>query len=106
MPVVSFHGPDQHNLSRPSRDAIPAANASLTALRLYFRNIKAGVPFDAGALSLDYSLQLQNGIANWALANPSGPQGAASGGAPSAAAGRKRFDTSHGVNVKPVGRDG
>ncbi len=94
------------NLSRQSRDAIPPANASLATLKLYFRNIKSGVPFDAGALSLDYSLQLQNGIANWAQANPSGPQGAASGAAPSAAAGRKRFDTSHGVNVKPVGRDG
>lgn len=94
------------NLSRQSRDAIPPANASLATLKLYFRNIKSGVPFDAGALSLDYSLQLQNGIANWAQANPNGPQGAASAGAPSAAAGRKRFDTSHGVNVKPVGRDG
>jgi hypothetical protein len=94
------------NLSRQSRDAIPPANASLTTLKLYFRNIKSGVPFDSGALSLDYSLQLQNGIANWAQATPNGPQGAASGGAPSAAAGRKRFDTSHGVNVKPVGRDG
>ena len=94
------------NLSRQSRDAIPPTNASLATLRLYFRNIKSGVPFDAGALSLDYSLQLQNGIANWAQANPSGPQGAASGGVPSAATGRKRFDTSNGVNVKPVGRDG
>jgi hypothetical protein len=94
------------NLSRQSRDAIPPANASLATLKLYFRNIKSGVPFDAGALSLDYSLQLQNGIANWAQANPSEPQGAASGAAPSAAGGRKRFDTSHGVNVKPVGRDG
>jgi hypothetical protein len=105
---LSCHSTAQINtdLSRQSRDAIPPANASLTTLRLYFRNIKSGVPFDTGALSLDYSLQLQNGIANWAQANPSGPQGAASGAAPSAAAGRKRFDTSHGVNVKPVGRDG
>lgn len=105
---LSCHSTAQINpdLSRQSRDAIPPANASLTTLRLYFRNIKSGVPFDTGALSLDYSLQLQNGIANWAQANPSGPQGAASGAAPSAAAVRKRLDISRGVNVKPVGRDG
>lgn len=94
----------QPDLSKASRDAIPAANASLQTLRLYFRNVKSGVPFDAGALSLDYSLQLQNGIANWAQAHPGGPPGAAS---PTAAAvpNKKRLDASHGVNVKPIGRD-
>ena len=93
------------NLSRASRDAIPPANASLATLKMYFRNIKSGVPFDAGARSLDYSLQLQNGIANWAQANPSAPPGAAPVGRRSAPA-SQRFDRSHGVNVRPVGRDG
>ena len=32
----------------------------------YFRNIEAQTPFTTGRLSVDYSLQLQNGIANWA----------------------------------------
>jgi hypothetical protein len=105
---LSCHSTAQINtdLSRQSRDSIPPANASLQTLRLYFRNIKSGVPFDAGSLSLDYSLQLQNGLANWAQANPNGPQGAASSAQPSAAAGGKRLDTSRGVNVKPIGRDG
>ena len=90
------------DLSRPNRAAIPPANASLQTLRLYFRNVRAGQPFDAGALSLDYSLQLQNGIANWAqAAADNGPQGAV------AAAGmaRGRLDGSRGVRVQPVGRD-
>jgi hypothetical protein len=92
----------QPDLSRPTRAAVPAANASLQTLRLYFRNIRAGRPFDAGAFSLDYSLQLQNGIANWALANlqgpPAGPQGATASGA-------RRLDASRGVNVRPINRD-
>ncbi|MGL4575212.1 MAG: hypothetical protein ACRCV9_10530 [Burkholderiaceae bacterium] len=87
------------NLSETTRGAIPPANANIETLRLYFRNIRAGQPFDAGALALDYSLQLQNGIANWAQANPGGPQPAA------ATARRARLDTSRGVNITPIGRD-
>ena len=41
----------------------------------WFRNIKAAQPFDAGARSLDYSLQLAMGIQNFRAAN--GPPGAA-----------------------------
>jgi hypothetical protein len=95
----------QPDLSKPARAAIPAAGASPQTLALYFRNIKSGVPFDAGALSLDYSLQLQNGIANWAQANPGGPQGAAPAILASPAPRRQRLDLSRGVNVKPIGRD-
>lgn len=104
---LSCHSTAQINpdLSRASRSAIPPANASLSTLRLYFRNIKAGEPFDAGARSLDYSLQLQNGIANWAQANPDPPPAATSPSRPAAASAR-RLDRSRGVNVTPVGRDG
>jgi hypothetical protein len=59
--------------------------------------------FDAGARWLDCSLQ--NGIANWAQANPSAPPGASPVGRRSAPA-SQRFDRSHGVNVGPVGQDG
>jgi hypothetical protein len=90
------------DLSRPTRGAVPPANASLTTLRLYFRNIRAGQPFDAGQLSLDYSLQLQNGIANWAQAN--GPSLVAAPRA-AGAAGRPVFDARRGVKVEPIGRD-
>lgn len=95
----------QNDLSRPNRAAIPPANATLQTLRLYFRNIKAGTPFDANARSLDYSLQLQNGIANWAQA--AGPSSAPPGPAMarSAAAARRGLDRSRGVNIQPIGRD-
>jgi hypothetical protein len=95
----------QPDLSRSSRAAIPPATATLETLRLYFRNIKSGAPFDAGALSLDYSLQLQNGIANWAQSSPGAPQGAAPPAMASAGAARGRLDRSRGVNVRPIGRD-
>jgi hypothetical protein len=95
----------QPDLSEPARSAVPPANASLQTRRLYFRNIRAGQPFDAGALSLDYSLQLQNGIANWAQANPGGPQPAGPSGAAASKAG-KRLNATRGVNVRPIGRDG
>lgn len=93
----------QNDLSRPGRAAIPPANATVQTLRLYFRNIKSGTPFDANALSLDYSLQLQNGIANWAQA--AGPSSAPRA-AGAAGAARGRLDRSRGVNIRPVGRDG
>lgn len=94
----------QPDLSRTARAAIPPASATDATLRTYFRNIKSGQPFDAGALSLDYSLQLQNGLANWAQANPGGPQ-PIPGARLNAIAKSKRLDASRGVNVQPVGRD-
>ena len=94
----------QPDLSRPTRDAIPPANASAATLRLYFRNIKAGAPFDSNALALDYSLQLQNGIANWALTDgpSSGPQGRATA---TIGAGPRRLDRSHGIAIRRIDRD-
>ena len=34
-------------------------------MRVFFRNLKPNELFIAGAVSLDYSLQLASGIANW-----------------------------------------
>lgn len=93
----------QPDLSKPARPPVPPANATLQTLKLYFRNLKPGQPFDVGALSLDNSLQLQNGIANWAQAHPNGPQPAAPHAA-AATPNSRRLDASRGVNVQPIGR--
>jgi hypothetical protein len=65
------------DLSEESTPPSPAVNASPAVIAGYFRNIPAGTPFTAGQYSLDYSMQLQNGIANWAhqtnLAFPAPP---------------------------------
>lgn len=90
------------NLSESTRAAIPPANATIDTLRLYFRNIKSGKPFDTGALSLDYSLQLQNGIVNWAEAQPTAPR---SPGGSRAAKSTRAWDFSRGVKAERIGRD-
>lgn len=43
-------------------DHVPGASLSNTAKMRWFRNIPAGTPFDSGQVSLDYSLQLSEGI--------------------------------------------
>jgi hypothetical protein len=43
----------------------PPQNASTTARLKWFRNIRAGQPFEEGGRSLDYSLQLTMGILNF-----------------------------------------
>jgi hypothetical protein len=53
------------DMSEPPTREIPRGEAPAELAR-YFRNIKAATPFTAGRISLDYSLQLQNGIAEWA----------------------------------------
>jgi hypothetical protein len=93
--------------SKPTRSGIPPANPTNADLKLYFRNIKAGVPFDAGYASLDYSLQLQVGIANLIRAGqfqPPGPQSAVMAATPSAAA--RRSAATALTNVVPLERDG
>ena len=88
------------DLSRPSVPGLVPANASAGVLAQYFRNIAATDPFIEGQLSLDYSLQLQNGIAQRAAA---GGLEAAPG--PTGDAGEDReLDASEGVKVKPVQR--
>ena len=88
------------DLSKPTLPAVPPAGASPATLAEYFRNIEAGTPFTEGDESLDYSLQLQNGIANWAQATgvrfaaPAGPEG------PKA----RTLAPSEQVRITPIGR--
>ena len=64
----------------PSLPRIPSANASATTIQRYLRNISPAEPYSADYDSLDYSLQLQVGIANFLEAQTQpvgGPAGAA-----------------------------
>jgi hypothetical protein len=63
----------------PSLPRVPSANASAATLQRYLRNIGSAEPYSEDYTSLDYSLQLQVGLANFLEANPgvSGPVGAA-----------------------------
>jgi hypothetical protein len=83
------------DLSRPRVPGV-VMNATRDQLRSYFRNIPAGSPFSAGLRALDYSLQLQNGIANRAEA----------GGleAPPNRSRANLLDAANGVAVKPIRR--
>jgi hypothetical protein len=58
------------NPPRPTISGIPpvippATSPTNAQLKSYFRNVSSGVPFTPGYTSLDYSLQLQVGIANF-----------------------------------------
>ena len=100
------------DLSKPTRSGVPPANPSNSDLKLYFRNIKSGTPFDPGYTPLDYSLQLQVGIAN--LAKSGGMHLATPvHGRASSAVGRRIAGPRHGfyasrgsINVTPLERDG
>lgn len=46
-------------------ERIPDCQVQEQQVRVFFRNLKPNEPFIAGDLSLDYSLQLASGIANW-----------------------------------------
>lgn len=92
------------NPPRPTIPGVPPANPSNAVLRSYFRNIRAAAPFTPGYTSVDYSLQLQVGIANLVQAgrfqpagpSPAGPPGAAA----STSAARRR------AVIVPLERDG
>jgi hypothetical protein len=88
------------DLSEPTEPGVVPANANAAVLAKYFRNIMAGDPFTQGQLALDYSLQLQNGIANRARAGGLSPLS----GSLTAARKKEQLDASHGVKVKPVQR--
>jgi hypothetical protein len=86
---------------RPTIPGIPPANPTNAQLRSYFRNIPAGAPFKPGYTSLDYSLQLQVGIANLVRSGGFQPQMIAGPmGTP-----RARRNTGQGI-IKPMERDG
>lgn len=64
----------------PTLPRVPLANASATTLQRYLRNIGPAEPYSADYTSLDYSLQLQVGIANFLETRAqAGPVGRASG---------------------------
>lgn len=88
------------DLSRPTVPGVLPNNASQQVIEQYFRNIKAQTPFTPGQLSLDYSLQLQSGISNWAQARaaPPGPPT----GAPAAPSAPLRVTDD--VEVSPIVR--
>jgi hypothetical protein len=54
----------------PVSGALPGASLSNAQKMRWFRNIQAGSPFDAGQVSLDYSLQLSVGIERFRESNP------------------------------------
>ena len=66
---LSCHSTGQHE---PRSAPLPPTNISDTAKMRWFRNIRAGTPFDAGQTSLDYSLQLAVGIENFFRATQPG----------------------------------
>lgn len=94
------------NPPRPTINGIPPNNPTNAQLRSYFRNVKSGVPFTPGYTSLDYSLQLQVGIAKFVSSgtppppNPAGPTSSAIA-APGTAKRRKAMNV-----IVPMERDG
>jgi hypothetical protein len=80
---VACHGLAQMNKvddPQPSLPRIPRENATATTIQRYLRNIGPAEPYSADYNSLDYSLQLQVGIANFFEAQTQpvgGPAGAA-----------------------------
>jgi hypothetical protein len=90
-------------------NGVPPNNPTNAQLKSYFRNIKSGVPFAPGYASLDYSLQLQVGIAKFTKANPVappppiGPHGPTIVGlaTPTSATGRRSR-----IVIAPMERDG
>jgi hypothetical protein len=64
---LSCHSTAQHE---PTSATLPPTTISDAAKMRWFRNIKAGQPFDTGQISLNYSLQLALGIENFYRANP------------------------------------
>jgi hypothetical protein len=63
---LSCHSLAEYQQTTPM---LPPANATPAQRLAWFKNVKAGQPFDAGETSLDYSLQLSSGITNCVGAN-------------------------------------
>jgi hypothetical protein len=88
------------DLSEPTVSPVPPRGASPADLARYFRNVAAATPFTDGQMSLDYSLQLQNGIANWAQATGLRFPAPADTFGPV----RRKLRVSGAVRVTPIGR--
>ncbi len=95
--------PYPYSLNLPTISGIPPQPPKQTQadLERWFRNIPAGTPFDDRYTSLDYSLQLQVGIANFLKASP--PPQTSDSSAPQAA---KALKGVKAANIKPMDRDG
>jgi hypothetical protein len=89
------------DLSQPTVSGIVPANASAATLRRYFRNITSGTAFTPGQISLGYSLQLQNGIANIAQSGTLQP---AAHPTPDANNRKRRLHRAHGIKVTRIKR--
>jgi hypothetical protein len=98
---ISCHSTAQipTDLSRPTVSGIVPANASAATLRKYFRNVKSQTPFTPGQISLDYSLQLQNGIANIAQSGTLKP---AAHPTPDASNRKRRLHRANGIKVTRI----
>jgi hypothetical protein len=94
------------NPPKPTISGVTPNNPTNAQLKSYFRNVKSGIPFTPGYTSLDYSLQLQVGIAKFVGSNtpsPAGPHAptAAAIAAPGTAMRRKAMNV-----IVPMQRDG
>jgi hypothetical protein len=90
---VGCHGLAQMNKvddPEPSLPRILATNASAATIQRYLRNVGPAEAYSPDYTSLDYSLQLQVGIANFLEAQAEGTVGPASLGTAGAAATRRR----------------
>lgn len=94
------------NPPRPTIKGVPPNNPTNAQLMSYFRNVKSGVPFSPGYTSLDYSLQLQVGIANFVGSNPPAPVAPAGPASAAMAAPRTAMRRRAMTVIVPMERDG
>jgi len=87
------------NNPSPRIPSIPGQNASSTQLNRYFTNIKAFTPLSADYVSVDYSLQLQLGIARAVNAGQASLPPSLNSAGRAAAAGTPRPVATHLVEV-------
>lgn len=94
---------------RPTISGVTPANPTQQQIRTYFRNIPAGTPFSPGYTSLDYSLQLQVGIALLVSSGgfqPPGPTPPGPMRATASSSSARRSAAAASNIIKPMERDG
>ncbi|HEX7175026.1 MAG TPA: hypothetical protein VF240_07070 [Pyrinomonadaceae bacterium] len=96
------------NPPRPTISGVTPPNPTNQQIRTYFRNISSGTPFSPGYTSLDYSLQLQVGIALFVRSGGFQPPGPTPPGPMTATtmASSARRSAAAGAMIKPMERDG